>query len=152
MPSLSVLETTQDRIAEKNFLANSNLPHVDFRTVENIDNLVSTAEEFGYPFILKTARGGYDGKGQFRIESGSDLNQFVKADWSKLAQSPPAFRMVLEKIVDIKMEVSCIVARASDTDEVSFRSLRMCNAHHILKTPPWCRPEYRQPWKTGSRT
>ncbi len=34
MPSLSVLETTQDRIAEKNFLAKSSLPHVGFRTVE----------------------------------------------------------------------------------------------------------------------
>ncbi len=58
--------------------------------------------------------------------------------------------MVLERIVDIKMEVSCIVARASDTDEVCFPVFENVHSHHILDTT-LVPAQYRQPSKTRFR-
>jgi 5-(carboxyamino)imidazole ribonucleotide synthase len=128
MPSASVLATCQDRGREKMFLSDAGLPHVQFAVVSSFNELESTSQSFGYPFILKTARGGYDGKGQFRIENKDDLQRLP---FKESASFP---RLVLERIIDIKMEVSCIVARSPAGQEVSFPVFENVHCEHILDT------------------
>ena len=55
-PALDVLETVQDRIREKTFLSQNGLPHVAFRALKDFADLHKIAPEFGYPFIVKSAR------------------------------------------------------------------------------------------------
>lgn len=127
-PSLSVLETTQDRIREKALLSEAGLPLVAYAAVEDHRNLASTAARFGYPFVLKRALGGYDGKGQYLVRSPRDLENLVAGE---LAAQPSA-TWVLEEFVEIETEVSCIVARSADGQAITFPVLENLHRDHIL--------------------
>lgn len=125
-PGLNVLEIVQDRIREKTFLSNEGLPHVAFQSVHAIDDLPKIMETFGYPAVLKSATGGYDGKGQYRLESADDL-----------ATLPPlvdgaAGWWVVEEIVDIALEVSCVVAIGEDGEVRTFPIFENDHRDHIL--------------------
>ena len=132
VPSIEVLEITQDRAREKQFLARHELPHVHFVVVRSEEELRGEARRFSWPFILKTIRGGYDGKGQFYIAGHEDLDAAIVA-----LRERKNFDLVLEEVVDLKLEVSCIVARvasASSTaaQEVVFPLFENAHAGHIL--------------------
>ena len=121
LPSVAILETTQDRILEKEFLRKEGLPVVRSAAVREGDDAFAAAEEIGYPLILKTARGGYDGKGQHRIASAAALAQ--------VEEERP---LVLEEPIEIAAELSCIVARSADGSEVAFPLFENEHRHHVL--------------------
>jgi len=127
VPSIQVLEITQDRAREKEFLAAKGLPHVHFAVVRTEAELRDGARAFGWPFILKTIRGGYDGKGQFHIAGHEDLDAAILA----LRERGSNFHCVLEEIVDLQLEVSAIVAR-SERDEAVFPLFENAHSGHIL--------------------
>lgn len=127
VPSIEVLEITQDRAREKQFLARHELPHVHFVVVRSEEELQGEARRFSWPFILKTIRGGYDGKGQFFIAGHEDLDAAVLA----LRERKSDFHLVLEEVVDLKLEVSCIVARGGG-HEIVFPLFENAHAGHIL--------------------
>jgi 5-(carboxyamino)imidazole ribonucleotide synthase len=129
-PSTQVLKTTQDRVSEKTFISQAGLPHVDFVVVEERDKLEEAALAFGFPFIIKTARGGYDGKGQMLVRNQSDWKEFLKQPGATASDQP--FRVVLERLLDIAMEVSCIVARSPRGEEVCFPVFENEHKDHIL--------------------
>src|ERR1043165_8713743 len=78
-PAGSVLYTTQNRLREKNFLARWGFPVTRFRHVKSKDELSDALAEIGFPAVLKTAGFGYDGKGQTKIESASDIETAAAA-------------------------------------------------------------------------
>lgn len=121
VPSLGILETTQDRIREKEFLRKEGLPVVRFAAVRDGDDPCEAAVEIGYPLVLKTVQGGYDGKGQHRIAS--------PADFGRVRDARP---WVLEEAIEIVAEVSCIVARASDGSEFAFPLFENEHRDHVL--------------------
>jgi len=124
-PSASVLETAQDRAREKDFLRSSGLPHVDYAVVHGRDGLLATARSFGFPLIVKTARGGYDGKGQYLVASEDELEAVA-------ARLPPGVPYVLEEVLDLALEASCIVGRSPDGVERAFPVFENVHAGHIL--------------------
>lgn len=128
-PGIHVLEVVQDRVEEKRFLRRTGLPCADFRVVDRIELLPEIAADFGFPFILKTARGGYDGKGQFRVSGLRDLGKLAP-----LRDRAPG-RWVIEEIVDLRLEVSCVVGRRRlvDGDEIrAFPVFENDHRDHIL--------------------
>lgn len=128
VPSVFVLETAQDRAKEKQFLSAKELPHVHFAVARSEAELRKAADEFGWPFILKTIRGGYDGKGQFFIAGHEDLDAAILA----LRERKSDFHCVLEEVVDLALEVSCIVARSKDGQGVVFPLFENAHSGHIL--------------------
>ncbi|MBY4895456.1 5-(carboxyamino)imidazole ribonucleotide synthase [Cupriavidus sp. AU9028] len=99
----------QNRIGEKKFFAScaertgvSTAPHWVIQHDADIDQL----PEGLLPGILKTARMGYDGKGQARVKSRDD----VRAAWKAMQQVP----CVLEKMLPLAYEVSVLAARGAD--------------------------------------
>lgn len=126
VPSIEVLEITQDRAREKQFLARHELPHVHFVVVRSEEELRGEAGQFGWPFILKTIRGGYDGKGQFHIAGHEDLDAAILA----LRERKSDFHCVLEELIDLELEVSCIVARGDG--EAVFPLFENAHSGHIL--------------------
>ncbi|MEZ5687239.1 MAG: 5-(carboxyamino)imidazole ribonucleotide synthase [Caenibius sp.] len=100
-PGLKALEVAQDRLKEKSFVTNLGGRTAPFRAVETREDLDTAIERIGTPGILKTARDGYDGKGQWRLSSSHD------ADGVRLPGRP----LVYEGFVNFEAEFSVILAR-----------------------------------------
>lgn len=101
-----LLRITKDRLREKTFLKEHGLQVAPFAAISCEGDLVSAIEEIGYPSVLKTCEGGYDGKSQLVLHTREDLK---KAD-ELLEQG----RCILEGWVEFSMECSVMVARNMD--------------------------------------
>lgn len=101
-----LLRITKDRLREKTFLKEHGLQVAPFAAVSCKEDLVSAIEEIGYPSVLKTCEGGYDGKSQLVLYTREDLKN---AD-ELLEQG----RCILEGWVEFSMECSVMVARNMD--------------------------------------
>jgi len=105
-PPAAAVEICQDRAAEKRHFQRAGVPCAPFATLDTPADLDEAALAALLPGILKTARLGYDGKGQARVESFAGL-----ADaWAALKHAP----CVLEQRLDLWRELSVIVARGAD--------------------------------------
>lgn len=104
-PSASAVQVAQDRIVEKEFVRSCGLAPVPFATIRQTSDLASAPEQVQFPAILKTARLGYDGKGQVRVDSLAE----AQAAFAQLGEVD----CVLEQRVDLACEVSVILARNS---------------------------------------
>lgn len=124
-PGARALEIGQDRVLEKTFF-NRFAATAPWQAVESLEALRAAVATIGTPSILKTARLGYDGKGQARIESGSDL----AAVWQALGSD----HAILEGFVDFECEVSVIVARSLSGQVAAYCAVENSHAHHILDT------------------
>ena len=135
-PSEQVLATTQNRISEKTFLQKSGFPHAGFFGVETLVELERRIENGPYPTIVKTARGGYDGKGQAFLKTKDEGHEFLArltAQTAQLSASAQAFLpCVFEEVVDLWKEVSVIVARDAKGAATVFPVFENEHAHHIL--------------------
>jgi 5-(carboxyamino)imidazole ribonucleotide synthase len=104
-PAGDAVAVCQDRAAEKAHFVACGVPCAPFAVIETPEQLAAVPAAL-LPGILKTARLGYDGKGQVRVERHDDL----AAAWATLQQAP----CVLEQRLALAYEVSVIVARGAD--------------------------------------
>lgn len=123
-PSWNVLDTAQDRIAEKSFFNGLGIATAPWRAVSDEADLAKAVGELGRPSILKTTRLGYDGKGQVRIEGATDLGEA----WAALGTD----QAILEGFVDFDREISVVVARGMDGRWAAFDPVENRHVHHIL--------------------
>lgn len=123
-PDAKVLEITQDRLFEKSFARAHMLDTPNFALIENMDDLKTAAEFTGLPAILKTARMGYDGKGQAVLKTKADL----APAWAALKTT----RAIYEAFVPFDMEISVIIARREDGHMVAYPPVRNIHKKGIL--------------------
>lgn len=123
-PAPSVLRVSQYRIAEKSFLNAAGVPTAPWRAVATRADLTAAVAALGLPAVLKTARLGYDGKGQALLRSPDDLD----AAFERLSPKP----LILESFVDFAAEVSVIVARGADGTLAAFDTVENRHRDHIL--------------------
>lgn len=121
-PSLRVLQVSQDRAKEKTFLKENGFSPVQFEVVRPGDDVRAAATAFGFPCIAKSVLGGYDGKGQHRLKGPEDLAAVP-------LEAPGGW--VLEEVLELHGEVSCIVARSREAD-FTFPVFENIHRHHIL--------------------
>ncbi|MEP6872336.1 MAG: 5-(carboxyamino)imidazole ribonucleotide synthase, partial [Anaerolineaceae bacterium] len=125
-PSGHVLHIAQHRLREKTFLASAGLPVTPFRAVRSAEDLREALTGLGCPAILKTAGFGYDGKGQQRVSSFSQVDEAVHNLHGSDA--------VLEAFIDFEREVSVVAARGLDGSFVHYGVLENEHCRHILDT------------------
>jgi 5-(carboxyamino)imidazole ribonucleotide synthase len=118
-PAGEVLHTTQHRLREKTFLLDRGFPVTRFEPIVREGDLCRMIPGFG-PAILKTAGFGYDGKGQYRVQT---LAQAETA-WEAMGRQ----EAVLEAIVDFEAELSVVGVRGVDGQCVFYAP--SCN-HHV---------------------
>lgn len=123
-PKPEILAICQDRIEEKGFLARVGVATAPYRAVGDAAGLAEAVDAIGRPAVLKTARLGYDGKGQVAIRAGTDL----AAAWRATGGAPA----VLEGFVEFDMEISVIVARGLDGAHAAYVPVQNQHKHHIL--------------------
>jgi 5-(carboxyamino)imidazole ribonucleotide synthase len=130
-PSLEVLKITQNRIHEKEFLRKNGLPHVPYVIANNLDELQASIYNLEFPVIIKSATGGYDGKGQIYLQCKEDLEkQFVNTTNSLSLPFP----VIAEQAIDLHMEVSSIVGFNGGGKKVAFPIFENIHRSHILDT------------------
>jgi 5-(carboxyamino)imidazole ribonucleotide synthase len=123
-PSPGILHICQQRLREKDFLSATGVPVTRYRAVSGPEDLAAAARAIGLPCILKSARFGYDGKGQVRIAREADL----PTAWPRMG----ADLGILEAEVDFALEASVIVARGVDGQVALYPPVENRHRHHIL--------------------
>jgi 5-(carboxyamino)imidazole ribonucleotide synthase len=121
-PNRRALETSQDRIAEKTFLNALGLQTAPWAPVT--DGIGAALAKVGTPSILKTARMGYDGKGQTRLTDPAQAH----SAWESLGRVP----CVLEGHIDFTCEISVIAARGADGRVAAYDPGLNVHRHGIL--------------------
>lgn len=111
-PGAKALEVAQDRLKEKTFVNESGAATVAFAAVSSPDDFAGAADSVGFPAILKTRHGGYDGKGQAKVGSAAEL----EGAFDSLGRRP----CILEAMCGFVREVSVIAARSLDGDFVPY--------------------------------
>jgi 5-(carboxyamino)imidazole ribonucleotide synthase len=111
-PTAASLEIAQNRDLEKQFAQKAGLQPVPYHAVHSDQDLQQAASDIGFPAILKSNTLGYDGKGQFVV---NDLSELTAA-----FASVGKVSCVLEKKINIRCEISAIVARNPQAEQASF--------------------------------
>jgi 5-(carboxyamino)imidazole ribonucleotide synthase len=105
-PGAAAVAVCQDRRSEKRFCHDHRLPTAPFAVVEDVTDLDRATMAVRFPALLKTARLGYDGKGQVTVPTADEL----AAAWDALDRVP----CVLEQRLHLDAELSALVARTAD--------------------------------------
>jgi 5-(carboxyamino)imidazole ribonucleotide synthase len=108
-PGALALRMTQDRLAERRFVASLGIATAPWREVADEDELRAAAAELGSPLRLKIPIGGYDGRSQLRIGSEAE----VAGALDRLGR-PAGTPLLVERELEFEAELSVIVARALD--------------------------------------
>lgn len=118
-----LLRVTQNRIAEKTFINEHGIETAPWRAVNGHAQLCEALDEIGYPAVLKTCEGGYDGHGQIVLKSEDDLARVWPDD-----DFPQA---ILEGFVDFAFEASILVSGDGE-HYVTFPIVRNVHKNNIL--------------------
>ncbi|GIO94773.1 5-(carboxyamino)imidazole ribonucleotide synthase [Paenibacillus lactis] len=121
-----LLYTTQHRLREKAAIEAAGVPVAPYREINSLEDLQSAAAELGLPCVLKTATGGYDGKGQAVLRSEEQL----QPAYETLAAG--GAELVLEKFVKFACEISVIAARTPSGSVKSFPPAENVHVNNIL--------------------
>ena len=122
-PGAAAVRVAQDRAMEKAHFAASGVPCAPYAVIETAEQLAEVSDHL-LPGILKTARLGYDGKGQARVATRAEL----AAAWEQLKCQP----CVLEQMLALDFECSVIVARGADGTTVHLPPQRNLHRNGIL--------------------
>lgn len=127
-PTADVLRIAQDRRLEKQTFRDAGLAVTPFRAVNAHADLQRAIDELGLPVVLKTARDGYDGKGQWKIgvDEAADISRFV-------LDRP----MIAEAWISHQRELSVMIARASDGQVAVYPTFENQHRDHILDLTLW---------------
>ena len=120
-----LLQTAQHRIKEKQAIEQLNVKVAPYRAIKRYADLTQALDELGIPAVLKTCRGGYDGKGQYVIRSRED----VQEAFDTLEQ---AGELVLEQWIPFQKELSVIVSRNSSGEVKTFPVAENIHRNNIL--------------------
>ena len=123
-PHPRALETAQDRLKEKRFVEGLGGTPAAYAPVDTADELAAAVDRIGAPGILKTRRDGYDGKGQWRIQSARDAE----------AIRLPDAATIYEGFVEFDAEFSVILVRGRDGAVRFWDSAENAHVGGILAT------------------
>ena len=122
LPSPEINQIIQNRLKEKNFVNSLDIQTTSYVVVRNIEDLKSNSKLI--PGILKTCTLGYDGKGQFKINSIKDLDS-LKIDFKE--------QYIFEKLVNLKKEISIIITRFGTNSYEIYDPIENLHENQILK-------------------
>ena len=123
-PGCQALSVAQNRRVEKSTLRDFGFPVTPFQEVRNYSDILHAAEVLGWPMVIKTATGGYDGKGQRKVSNAAQANDALDV----LGPEP----LIAEKWIQHVAEVSVLVARNPQGQVQVYPMLTNFHCNHIL--------------------
>jgi len=125
-PSPETLRIIQDKFLQKTELSKHGIGVAEFHAVESAEGLKESIREFGYPVLLKARRDAYDGRGNYKIDSEREIQaayDFFRGQ-----------KLMVEKFVPFRMEVSVIAARSASGEIATFPLVENMHEDNILRT------------------
>ena len=122
LPKPNINQVIQNRFLEKKFVNSLNIKTTDYVMVKNLQDLHNNVNFL--PGIMKTTTLGYDGKGQFKLNSKNDIEK-LKIDFDK--------EYILEKVVNLKKEISVIITRFKNQTYEIYEPIENIHEDQILK-------------------
>lgn len=119
-----VLHTTQNRLREKRFIEQNDLPVTPFVAINSLPDLKAAIDWLGCPTLLKSAESGYDGKGQYLLTRPDEVETAWQAVGGKSA--------VLELFLELDKELSVVGVRDTNGRFEDFGVMQNKHRHHIL--------------------
>ena len=123
-PDPDTLRLIQDKLGQKAALADAGIPVPEYRQVDDAADLRTALSELGSPVMLKAREGGYDGRGNFPVETGDDLAAAV---------DELGGRAMAEAFVDFERELSVIGVKGVDEFD-AFPAGENVHEDEILRT------------------
>ncbi|EHH3732307.1 TPA: 5-(carboxyamino)imidazole ribonucleotide synthase [Vibrio parahaemolyticus] len=113
LPSTAAIKAGGDRRVEKALLDNAGVRNAKHYVIETREDFERAIEHVGMPMVLKSALGGYDGKGQWRLKEAAQT-ETIWAEMSECIAATPTQAIVAEEFVPFNREVSLVGARGKD--------------------------------------
>lgn len=124
-PNSRSLAAAQDRAREKELFTQLSIPIAEYRLADNGDALKHAVEDLGLPVIVKTRRGGYDGKGQIFVKDQTALNSAIEL--------VNEYSCVVESVVSFRRELSVIAVRSVEGVIVNYPLTENTHRDGILR-------------------
>ena len=117
-PGPAPLFHAQDKVHMRQSLTDIGVPCPRWRVVEALDHVEAFAEEVGWPVVLKTSRGGYDGKGVWVVAGPQQAGEVLDVPL------PAGAQWLVEEHIDFVQELSAQVARSPHGQAVAYPVVR----------------------------
>lgn len=124
-PGIEPIMAGADRVREKRLLEKLDIPNCDHMIITDVAQLPDAIDKLGNRLILKSSRDGYDGYGQWRIQSEDDIEPITN-DLNKLDLK--AVPLIAEKMLQFKRELSLVGTRSEDGSFAFYPLVE--NRHH----------------------
>ncbi|MEQ8938798.1 MAG: 5-(carboxyamino)imidazole ribonucleotide synthase, partial [Gammaproteobacteria bacterium] len=131
-PSSRTIGLVQDKLIQKQTLAEAGIPVAPFIAVSCKQDILAAAEELGWPMVLKARRNGYDGKGNATLNQAGDIDDA----WDKL--DGDARELYVEAFCPFKGELAVMVTRGMNGNMVNYpvvESVQKDHICHIVRAP-----------------
>ena len=127
-PSVTSLKVIQDKYAQKKLLEEKQIPVPTFEKVCTIEDIYHIGNTFSYPMMLKTTKGGYDGKGNFLIRTQDE----VERAYVELGNGTQ--ELMVEAFIPFQKEISIIACRSIDGQRQIYPVAENIHKDSILDT------------------
>ena len=124
-PSPDTLKTIQDKLLQKQFLQKNGIPVAEFATIGNREELDQMIDKMGLPLLLKIRKDAYDGRGNYMINSKSEIDDALDLFSGK--------SLMVEKFIKFEKEVSVIAARNTKGEIATYPVVENIHENNILK-------------------
>ena len=121
LPDPEIIKIVQNRFLEKEFINSLNIKTTEYKNITEKEDLKLNKNLI--PGILKTTTLGYDGKGQYRIESENNIDN-LEIDFKK--------KYIFEKRIDLKKEISVIITRFAKNSFEIYEPIENIHKDQIL--------------------
>jgi 5-(carboxyamino)imidazole ribonucleotide synthase len=135
-PKPKLMGLLQDRLTQKQLLAEHKIPTADFMAVETEADLLKAWSLFDGRLILKKRRFGYDGYGTFKLTHPSEVSKLVKL----IENEPSGF--IAEALIDFDRELAFMIARSRSSD---IATLPLVETHQENSRCLWVKGPSRNP-------
>ncbi|MDX1951846.1 MAG: 5-(carboxyamino)imidazole ribonucleotide synthase [Verrucomicrobiota bacterium] len=131
-PTAQSIALVQDKLLQKRVLAEHSLPVPEFEPLDDFSAMKEIGQRFGYPFLLKKRRNGYDGKGNFTVRSQEDISKAWKA------LNGDQNGLYAERFFPFNSELAIMISRSKEGTEVAYpvvETIQKEHICHIVKAP-----------------
>jgi 5-(carboxyamino)imidazole ribonucleotide synthase len=123
-PSSKIIQLIQDKLIQKQTLKDLGIPSAEFVPVKTIADIKSFAETHGYPLILKSRTMGYDGKGNYKLDSADDIDKALETIGTR-------GELMCESFINFKTEIAIQAARSPNGEIKIYPVVETIQKNHI---------------------